>query len=166
MSPLPALTLANTGQVAPTQTASAPPGSSGAFSRLQEQAANQYGPAPGQMIAQQSSPSPNAVSSSAAANALQPSLEQAGKSLSTLNSRVAGIEPASASDLLQNRLDLLNSQFRALGDSLQQSAANNDPVQLLRLQNDIYQLEEELELVSKVVDQTTSGVRTLLQTQI
>jgi hypothetical protein len=114
------------------------------------------------------SPAQNSLSSgsSSSLDALTPKLDYAGATLSDLNARVATIKPASAAQSLQNRLDLLNSQFRQLGNHLQESAAKNDPLQLLRLQNDVYQLDEELELVSKIVDQTTSGVRSLLQTQL
>lgn len=168
MSLLPASAIVNSGPIAATDSVTALPGTQSPFSMMQPQASGRYDVASAQIVTQQTPPTTALVSPSppASAGALTPKLEYTGNALSDLNARAATIPPANAASSLQNRLDLLNSQFRALGDHLQESAAKNDPLQLLRLQNDIYQLDEELELVSKVVDQATSGVRSLLQTQI
>lgn len=167
MSLLPASALLNSAQIVEPSAGTALQGGASAFSKIQERtgAANQSA----QVVSQQVSARPAAPVVSApasSADVLKPKLEYAGNSLSVLNARVATVEPSSAADSLQNRLDFLNTQFRVLGNNLQDSAAKNDPMQLLRLQNDIYQLDEELELVSKVIDQATNGVRSLLQTQI
>ncbi len=143
-------------------------GAPSAFSKLQEGAGSQYQPVTAQLVSPQMSQGPTSFlsTSPAASDVLKPTFEYTGNSLSELNARAAAIKPTSAAESLQTRLDLLNAQFRVLGSHLQESAAKGDPMQLLRLQNDIYQLDEELELVSKVVDQATSGVRSLLQTQL
>lgn len=168
MSPLPASAVVNSGQNLGTQGGMTVQGTSSVFSKVQEGTDTQYRPVAAELVNQQVSPAPASVSSTspASADALKPKLDYAGSSLSELNARAAAIKPTGAAESLKNRLDLLNAQFRVLGKHLEQSAAKNDPMQLLRLQNDIYQLDEELELVSKVVDQTTSGVRSLLQTQL
>lgn len=167
MSLIPASTLLDPGQIVEPSGGTALQGGASAFGKIQELTgvANQ----PAQLVSQQVSATPAALVLPAPASfpdVLKPKLEYAGNSLSLLNARVATIKPSSAADSLQNRLDLLNVQFRVLGNNLQDSAARNDPMQLLRLQNDIYQMDEELELVSKVVDQATNGVRSLLQTQV
>jgi hypothetical protein len=41
-----------------------------------------------------------------------------------------------------------------------------NPGDLMKLQMQMYQLTENLELMSKVVEQVTSGMKTLLQTQV
>ena len=134
---------------------------------MQDGASSPSQPVTTQLASQPVSPARSLPSVSVpSADVLKPKLEYAGSSLSNLNARAETIKPANAAESLQNRLDLLNAQFRVLGNHLQESAAKDDPMQLLRLQNDIYQLDEELELVSKVVDQATSGVRSLLQTQL
>lgn len=168
MSLLPASALVNSGQIVETQAGTAFQAAPGVFSKTQEGTGSPYEPVPAQLVSPElaSAPPPLSAVSPASTDVLKPKLEYAGKSLSVLNARVATIEPTSAAGSLENRLDLLNAQFRALGNNLQESAAKNDPLQLLKLQNDIYQLDEELELVSRVVDQTTSGVRSLLQTQV
>ncbi|HEX4772156.1 MAG TPA: hypothetical protein VH351_15075 [Bryobacteraceae bacterium] len=168
MSPLPASAVINSGQVLEAQGGTVLQRAPGLFSRMQADAGSQPQPVARQLATERVSPAPNSLPSAslASANVLKPKLESAGSSLSDLNARAATIKPANVAESLQNRLDLLNVQFRVLGDHLQESAAKNDPMQLLRLQNDIYQLDEELELVSKVVDQTTNGVRSLLQTQL
>jgi hypothetical protein len=165
---MPASAVVNSGQVLEAQGGTALQQAPGLFSRMQADAASQPPPVVQQLATERVSPASNPLPSAslASANILKPKLESAGISLSDLSARAAAIKPANVAESLQNRLDLLNVQFRVLGDHLQESAAKNDPMQLLRLQNDIYQLDEELELVSKVVDQTTGGIRSLLQTQL
>ena len=167
MSLLPVSGLMNSGQMIETQAGAALQGSPGTFSKVRDGTGSPYEPAPSRLGDQPLFPAKTSLSTAlpSGADVLKPKLEYAGNSLSVLNARVATMEP-SAAESLENRLDVLNTQFRVLGDNLEQSAAKNDPMQLLRLQNDIYQLDEALELVSKVVDQATSGVRSLLQTQI
>ena len=95
-----------------------------------------------------------------------PKLEFAGNALSVLSKRIAAMEQTGTSTPLRNRLQLLETQFRKTGDNLDGAAGPTDPVQLLKLQHDIYQIDEELELLSKVVEQTTSGIKSVLQIQI
>jgi len=95
-----------------------------------------------------------------------PKLELAGNALSVLSKRVAAMEQTSASTPLRNRLQMLETQFRRTGDNMDEAAGQTNPLQLLKLQQDIYQIDEELELLSKVVEQTTSGIKSVLQTQI
>jgi len=168
MSLLPASAVVNSGEVLPTAAGTASQGTPSLFGKMQAGSARPSQPVTAELIHHGLSPLPASVPSAspASADVLRPKLDYAGKSLSDLNAQAATIKPSSAAESVQNRLDLLNAQFRALGNQLQESAAKNDPMQLLRLQNNIYQLDEELELISKVVDQTTSGVRSLLQTQL
>jgi hypothetical protein len=168
MSPLPASAVINSGQIPGVQGATGSQRTPGSFSKIQAGTANQAQPVSPQLISQRVSPASSTLPtpSMASADALKPRLESASTSLADLNARAATITPSNSAASLQNRLDLLNAQFRVLGDRLQDGAAKNDPMQLLRLQNDVYQLDEELELVSKVVDQATNGIRSLLQTQL
>ncbi len=168
MSLLPPSTLTSSGQIIETPAGTALQGGPGQFSKIRDGSSSQNAQA--QLVSQVSPPPATTpvpdLASRARADILKPNLEYAGNSLSVLNARIGAIEPASAPASLQNRLELLNSQFRLIGNNLQETAAKNDPIELLRLQNDIYQLDEELELVSKVVDQATNGIRSLLQTQV
>lgn len=168
MSLLPASSVVNSGQVLQTQGGTVLQGAASAFSKLQEGTGSPHQPATAQLVSPLVSHAPTSFSSASpvSADVLKPTFEYTSNSLSELNARAATIKPTSAAESLQTRLDLLNAQFRVLGNHLQESAAKDDPMQLLRLQNDIYQLDEELELVSKVVDQATSGIRSLLQTQL
>ncbi|MBV8478135.1 MAG: hypothetical protein JOZ36_15865 [Acidobacteria bacterium] len=138
------------------------------FSKVQERTGSHFEPVTAQLISQELSaaPAPFSPPSPALTDVLKPKFEHVANSLSALNARAATVEPASAAESLRNRLQLLDSQFRLIGNNLEETAAKSDPIHLLRLQNDIYQIDEELELLSRVVDQTTSGIRSLLQTQI
>ena len=144
-------------------------GGSNTFSKIGDRAGSQHQPMAAQLISPQLSPTPPGSLSSAppvSADALKPKFEYIGSSLSALDVRVATIEPPSAADSLRNRFQQLESQFRVIGNDLNETATQGDPIQLLKLQNDIYQIDEELELLSRVVEQATSGIRSLLQTQI
>ncbi len=166
MSLLPASALTNAGQILEKPAGTALPGFPDVFNKVQDRTGPQV-----QAVGQQSFSAPGASvlpgpGQFAPTDVLRSKFEYAGNSLSSLNTRVGLIGPGTAGESLSNRLDLLNSRFRVLGNELEKSAAQNDPMQLLRLQNDIYQIDEELELLSRVVDQTTGGIRSLLQTQI
>ncbi len=110
---------------------------------------------------------PAASSVAPAANAaLQSKLEYTANSLATAKQRVAAVNNTGALLPLQNRLAQLETRLQTTGSNLKQTGANADPAQLLKLQNDVYQLDEELEIMSKVVEQATSGIKSVLQIQI
>ena len=102
----------------------------------------------------------------ASSDVLKPQYEYLGNSLSVLKGSIDKVAPPAAAESLSNRLQLLDSQFRVIGDNLKLNSLDTDPIQLLKLQSDIYQMDEELELLTRVVDQATNGVRSLLQTQL
>ena len=161
--------LANSGQsVEPpgSTTLGVPPK---AFGDLRDRGGGSYEPP--QTITEQLPAAPGAPVSSAdlpplSADVLKPKFDYVGNSLSVLKVRVDKVAPAGTAESVRNRLQLLDSQFSLIGNDLKQTHMETDPMQLLRLQSDIYQMDEELELLTRVVDQATSGIRSLLQTQI
>ena len=42
----------------------------------------------------------------------------------------------------------------------------DDPKQLLQMQMEVYKLAENVEIMSRTVSETASGVKTILQTQV
>jgi hypothetical protein len=82
-----------------------------------------------------------------------------------LKRTVAAMPKIGALDPLKQRLKDIESQFNASGNAL--SGLNlNDPGSLLQMQIQIYQVTQNVEVMSKVVDGVSSGIKTVLQTQV
>jgi hypothetical protein len=86
--------------------------------------------------------------------------------LDQLTQRVAALPKTAAFDSIRSRLAELDSEYRRVGSTIDGISGSSSPQQLLNLQKDIYQMSENIGLVSKIVDQLTSGVKTVLQTQV
>jgi hypothetical protein len=78
---------------------------------------------------------------------------------------VTKMPPQSAFSPFRERLNDLEQQFQKSGDLIQ-GINNMDPKSLLNVQMQLYQLSGNIELMSRLVEQTTSGVKTMLQVQI
>jgi hypothetical protein len=79
---------------------------------------------------------------------------------------VAAIPANAALDPLRARLGLIETQFAESGRLLNTAGSLSDPKALLGVQVQLYQMMSNVEMLSKVVDQMTSGVKTILQTQV
>ena len=60
----------------------------------------------------------------------------------------------------------MDSQFQSAGQMVNSLRGTESPGDLMKIQMQMYQLTENLELTSKVVEQVTSGVKSILQTQV
>jgi hypothetical protein len=87
-------------------------------------------------------------------------------SLRQLKDRLAAAPQTSSLDSLRNRLLNLESQYQKVGSAVRDISGPSSPERLLQLQKDMYRLSENLGIVSKMVDQVTSSVKSILQTQI
>jgi hypothetical protein len=137
------------------------------FGKVLDRAAGAHAP-PAQLVTQQVSTDSAIVSparvQATGTDVLKPKFDGIGHSLSDLKQRVNNMQPSG--ELMRTHLQQIDSQFRLLGDKLKVANAATDPIELLRLQSSMYQLAEELEMLTRVVDQATNGVRSLLQTQL
>jgi len=93
-------------------------------------------------------------------------IQAANNTLSQLSKRVNGLPKTSAFDPLRQRLAKVDSQFQSAGDMVKALRGTESPGDLMKVQMQMYQLPENLELLSKVVEQVTSGVKSVLQTQV
>ena len=162
--------LVSSGQTVEPSASTAVGRSPNAFGNVRDRAGGTHEPPP-QTISEQlppahGAPMPSAHVPPASVNVLKPKFDDVGNSLSVLKVRVDKVSPPATAESVRNRLQLLDAQFRLIGNDLKLGHAETDPMQLLKLQSDIYQMDEELELLTRVVDQATSGIRSLLQTQI
>lgn len=69
-------------------------------------------------------------------------------------------------DKVKGRLTSIEAQYNQLDATLQQISPNASPQDWLRLQQMANSMNENISVLSKLVDSASSGVKTILQTQI
>jgi hypothetical protein len=86
-------------------------------------------------------------------------------SLDKLTNAVSKLPEQNTFAPIRQRLDTIEQQFQRSGDLIR-SVKDMDPKSLLDAQMQLYQLSENIEMLSKVVDHVSSGVKTVMQTQV
>ena len=86
--------------------------------------------------------------------------------LNQLGKKVSALPKSQAFDPLRNRLASIEQQYNNAGSMLNATGASSNPQDFLKVQMQMYLMSENIQAVSKVVDQVTGGVKTMLQTQI
>ena len=104
--------------------------------------------------------------SSNPADLLKVDLGNTGTSLNQLTKRVSALPNSQATDPIRSRLMSIDQQYKATGQLFNNGGQQMSQQDLLNAQTQIYLMSENISLVSKVVDQVTGGVKTLLQTQV
>lgn len=87
-------------------------------------------------------------------------------SVDRLTKRVNALPKTSSFQPLRDRLNSIDAQFQDAGELVNSIKGGESQQDLLNIQMKMYQLNENLELMSKVVEQVTSGTKTILQTQV
>jgi len=108
--------------------------------------------------AQQTSTSPSDV--------LKVDLGNTKVSLNQLSQKVSALPNTQAFDPIRTRFANIEQQYNNTGQLLSNVGKTTNQQDLLSMQMQMYLMTENIQLVSKVVDQVTSGVKTMLQTQI
>ncbi len=93
-------------------------------------------------------------------------MKRAQDGVQRLSNRVNGLPKTPAFEPFRQRLASIDQQYRATGQLVNSTASSDNPKDLLKIQVQLFQMTENLELMSKVVDQVTSGMKTILQTQL
>jgi hypothetical protein len=101
-----------------------------------------------------------------ATTAFADDLKTSKSSLDQLRDRVSALPEQESLQPLRRQLVDLETQFAKAGESLDAMKGTPSPQQLLKMQADMFQINEHLSIMSKMVDQITSGVKSILQTQI
>jgi hypothetical protein len=83
-----------------------------------------------------------------------------------LTTRVNSLPKTSAFDPIRSRLTSIDQQYKSAGQLVNSLKNADNPRDLMKIQMQMYQLTENLELMSKVVEQVTSGMKSVLQTQL
>lgn len=83
-----------------------------------------------------------------------------------LAKRVNAMPKTPAFQPLRDRLLSIDNQFQSAGKLVNSIKGGESPQEIMKIQMSMYQLTENMELMSKVVDQVTSGTKSILQTQV
>lgn len=83
-----------------------------------------------------------------------------------LTDRVNALPKTPAFEPFRKRLASIDQQYQSAGNLVNSVGGTQNPGDLMKVQMQMYQLTENLELMSKVVEQVTSGVKSILQTQV
>lgn len=91
---------------------------------------------------------------------------RAGNSLEGVRRTVTELPQHSAFDPIRDRLRSIEAQFSGTGKLLGSLGKLDSPESLLKVQMQLYEVSRNVEVLSKVVDQVNSGIKTILQTQV
>ena len=92
-------------------------------------------------------------------------VKDTGAAMDRLSQKVDQVSPRGVTSPLRDRLNSIEQQFQKTGTMLKR-VNGMDPKALLNVQVQFYQVAENMELLSKVVDQVSSGAKTVMQTQV
>jgi hypothetical protein len=86
--------------------------------------------------------------------------------MTDLRTRIDSVKRADTRSGRSDRLSAIESQYTNAEGMLKRIPDTNNLRDLLAMQTQMYQMSQNLELLSKTVDAATSGVKQTLQTQV
>jgi archaellum component FlaC len=86
--------------------------------------------------------------------------------LNELNKRVASTSKSKFIEPLRNRLTAIEDEYKQIDAAVKNMSSQEDPQKLLQLQQSVYRMSENVVAISKIADQVTAGVKSILQTQV
>jgi hypothetical protein len=95
-----------------------------------------------------------------------PEVKKVGAGIEQLSQRIGNLPQTSPFEPIRARLSAIEQQYQDSNKLLSSIAQSNSPRDLLKMQVQIYQVTQNIEIVSKVVDEANSGVKQILQTQV
>lgn len=96
----------------------------------------------------------------------KPDMKSARVQLDGLHRKAQAVPPGPAADTVRERLNSLDAQFQDSGKLLDGMSNASSPGDMLKFQMQMYQFTQNMELMSKVVEQVTSGAKQILQVQV
>lgn len=93
-------------------------------------------------------------------------MRRAKEGVEHLTNRVNALPKTPAFEPFRKRLASIDAQYQSAGRLMNSVQGTENAGDLMKIQMHIYQLTENLELMSKVVEQVTSGVKSIFQTQV
>jgi hypothetical protein len=95
-----------------------------------------------------------------------PDMKRAKEGVAQLTTRVNALPKTPAFEPFRDRLTSIDNQFQQTGKLVNSIKGTESPQELMGIQTKLYQMSENLELMSKAIEQLTSGVKSILQTQV
>jgi hypothetical protein len=96
---------------------------------------------------------------------MQAEFNRVTSNVQNLNQRVSALPKTPEFDPLRHRLQSIENRFNQ-SSKLLQGVDGTDPRAMLQVQMQMFQLTQNVELMSKVVEQVNTGTKQILQTQI
>ncbi len=100
------------------------------------------------------------------ANELRQGLETSRRHITRLSKQIEGVRETPAAQGLGGRLTGIEQQYAQLNAMLQTMPANAGPQRWIVLQQQMYSMSENIGTLSKMVSQASSGMKSMLQTQV
>jgi len=96
----------------------------------------------------------------------RPEISKIREGVERVRQKVEALPKQSAFEPLRLRFNNVESMFKQAGSLVQGINSTYSPAEMMKVQIQMYQLTENLELLVKAVEQTNTGVKTILQTQV
>jgi len=96
----------------------------------------------------------------------KPDMKSARVQLDALHRKAQAIPPGPAAETLRDRLSSLDTQFQESGKILQGMSSASSPGDMLKFQMQMYQFTQNMQLMSKTVEEVSGGAKQILQTQV
>lgn len=93
-------------------------------------------------------------------------LNAARKQLDLAARKVDAVKTTPGAEGVRSRLAAIEAQFQAASSKAETMPETNNLRDLLSLQSEMYKMGQNIEILSKVVDAATSGVKSTLQMQV
>lgn len=96
----------------------------------------------------------------------KPDMKSARVQLDALHRKAQAVPSGPAATTVQDRLNSLDAQYQESGKILDGLSNASSPGDMLKFQMQMYQFTQNMDLMSKVVEQVTSGAKQILQVQV
>jgi hypothetical protein len=96
----------------------------------------------------------------------RPEIAKSDDSINRLKQKIHALPKGSAFEPLRQRFSNIEGLYKETGKLVQGIDSTYSPAEMMQVQIQMYRLTENLELLVKAVEQTNTGVKTILQTQV
>jgi hypothetical protein len=93
-------------------------------------------------------------------------VQQVGSQISNLNQQIGAVPNAANSPSIRDRLQSIEADFESSSKLLKNPGNLDDPKRLLQMQMEMYKVQQNVEILSRLVGDVSSGVKTIVQTQV
>lgn len=135
-------------------------------SQLKDKSGNEASPTPSSTVSGDQSVDRVQHGAAATPDRVRQGLATSQHHLAQLRGRVESMSGAGSTQDLQSRLTSIEHQYTRLDSAAKAMPPNASPRQWMALQQQVYSMNENIGVLSKMVGQAASGVKSVLQTQV